>query len=70
MSNGKKMILGQKGVTYGLQVQSNQKVPEKKAKPSIFGGFAGEDNLSVDMNAAVRAQQGVKRSDAKVRTVK
>ena len=67
MSNVKNMILGKKGVTYGLQVAGKQQVPEK-AKPSIFGGFAGEDDLAVDRNAAVRAQQGVKRSDAKVRS--
>lgn len=60
------MIFGKKGVTYGLQVPGKQQAPEK-AKPSIFGGFAGEDDLAVDRNAAVRAQQGVKRSDAKVR---
>jgi hypothetical protein len=67
MSNGKQMIVGKKGVTYGLQVTSNQKATAK-AKPSIFGACTGEDDLSSDMNAAVRAQQGVKRSDAKVCT--
>lgn len=59
------MIIGTKGATYGLQSKGNQK-QQQKAKPSIFGGFDGEEDHTFDKNAAVRAQQGVKRSDAKV----
>jgi hypothetical protein len=66
MADGKKMIIGKKGVTYGLQAAGRKSSEQARSKPSVFGSFEGEDALAADKNAAVRAQQGVKRSDAKV----
>lgn len=60
-------IVGEKGVTYGLQTA--QDAAKKKKKLAVFGGSEDdEDEQPMDRNAAFRAQQGVKRSDAKVRS--
>jgi hypothetical protein len=56
-------IVGEKGVKYGLQAPKNA---SKKGKLAMFGGSDDEDEQPTDRNAAIRAQQGVKRSDAKV----
>lgn len=66
MLGGKSMpIVGQKGVKYGLQAPAAAKKAQKTK--GMFAGSDDEADTDVnDLNAAVRAQQGVKRSDAKV----
>ena len=68
MFSGKKMsIVGQKGVKYGLQAPATSKEGQPKKKAAMFGGSDDEDAAAQDINAVVRAQQGVKRADAQVR---
>lgn len=64
MSTKKGFVIGQKGVTYGLQPAPAKKPAQRK--PSMFGDDIDDDELTNDRNAAIRAQQGVKRGDAKV----
>lgn len=65
MSTKKGFVIGQKGVTYGLQAApAAKKAPQRK--PSMFGNADDDDELANDRNAAIRAQQGVKRGDARV----
>eukprot|EP00892_Ulva_mutabilis_P007341 jgi/Ulvmu1/497/UM001_0505.1 len=65
MSNKKAFVIGQKGVKYGLQSAPATKPAQRK--PSMFGNDDDEDSLANDRNAAIRAQQGVKRGDARVK---
>lgn len=64
MSSKKGFVIGQKGVSYGLQPAPAKKPAQRK--PSMFGNDDDDDDLANDRNAVIRAQQGVKRGDAKV----
>lgn len=61
-------VVGQQGVKYGLQAPAATQEGKPKKKVGMFAGSDDdEDAAAQDMNAAVRAQQGVKRADAQVR---
>lgn len=64
MASKKGFVIGQKGVKYGLQPAAAKQPANRK--PSMFGNAEDDDELANDRNAAVRAQQGVKRGDARV----
>ena len=64
-------IVGHAGVQYGLQAPAaapaaKHATGSARGKLAMFQGSDEEDEAS-DRNAAVRAQQGIKRSQAKVR---
>jgi hypothetical protein len=64
MLGGKSVpLVGQQGVKYGLQAPATSKKALKTK--ALFAGSDDDADVN-DLNAAVRAQQGVKRSDAKV----
>ena len=67
MFGGKSIpIVGEKGVQYGLQARKGADAAPKKQSLAMFGGSDDEEEIAPDRNAAIRAQQGTKRSDAKV----
>jgi hypothetical protein len=56
--------VGEHGVKYGLQAPKAQ--PKKPQGKLVMFQGSDEEDEAADRNAAVRAQQGVKRSQAKV----